>query len=343
VIRSLFAAIFVASAIVGTAEVRASSTIGVCVITVIAQSSITEVSQIGSWTTGLTHTAAPGSNRSLIFIAHVEQSEDINLISVTYGGQTMTNVIDRIVSSSNNTRAYVVAYILNEAGVAAATSSTFVPNWDVTPIVVAYASAFLEDVNQSALVGAMDSNSVTDTSGIVTLTTSSLSTNDGDMVILAGTCGNIGTYTENNGFTEAIEQAMDSTATGIVGYKSATGADETPSVTHDDTNRQVLIGLVVQTNLTYQLTGTITSGSLEVNDVNLIGLGVVTDTNGFYSVTVDYGWSGTVIPSKYGYTFDPNSRIYTSVTSDLTAEDYNALPADDFNDNRRGSMWRRSR
>ncbi|MFH1370904.1 MAG: hypothetical protein ABII09_06425 [Planctomycetota bacterium] len=65
--------------------------------------------------------------------------------------------------------------------------------------------------------------------------------------------------------------------------------------------------------------------------------------DGFESGTGGAGWSGTVTPAKSGYTFDPNSIIYTSVTSELTAEDYNALPADDFNDNRRSSMWRRSR
>lgn len=93
----------------------------------------------------------------------------------------------------------------------------------------------------------------------------------------------------------------------------------------------------------HTISGTITCGGLEVNDVNLMGLGVVTDINGFYTTTVDQGWSGMVTPAKSGYTFDPNSRAYTSVTSDLTAQDYNALPADNFNDNRRGSMWRHSR
>ncbi len=92
----------------------------------------------------------------------------------------------------------------------------------------------------------------------------------------------------------------------------------------------------------FTISGTITCAGSEVNDVNLIGLGVVTDSNGFYTASVDLGFSGTVTPAKYGYTFDPNSRVYSSVFADLTAEDYNALPADNFDDNRRGSMWRRS-
>ena len=100
---------------------------------------------------------------------------------------------------------------------------------------------------------------------------------------------------------------------------------------------------IVGTLPQYIISGTITCSGLEVNEVNLMGLGVVTDANGFYITTVDQSWGGTVMPAKSGYTFDPNGIIYTSVNSDLTAQDYNALPADDFNDNRRGSMWRRSR
>ena len=90
----------------------------------------------------------------------------------------------------------------------------------------------------------------------------------------------------------------------------------------------------------FTISGTITCVGSAVEDVNMTGLGVVTDVNGFYSATVADGWSGTVMPVKYGYTFDPNSRIYTSIDSDQPDQNYAALPADDFNDNRRGSMWR---
>jgi hypothetical protein len=40
-----------------------------------------------------------------------------------------------------------------------------------------------------------------------------------------------------------------------------------------------------------------------------------TDSNGYYSSTVSYGWSGTVTPSKSGYSFSPPSTTYSSVTS----------------------------
>lgn len=42
----------------------------------------------------------------------------------------------------------------------------------------------------------------------------------------------------------------------------------------------------------------------------------VTDANGYYQVTVDYGWSGTIEPNKIGHTFEPNGILYTNVTAD---------------------------
>jgi hypothetical protein len=51
-----------------------------------------------------------------------------------------------------------------------------------------------------------------------------------------------------------------------------------------------------------------------------------TDINGYYSDTVSYGWSGTVTPSKAGYTFDPTHRDYSNVTSDQANQDYTGTP-----------------
>jgi hypothetical protein len=50
-------------------------------------------------------------------------------------------------------------------------------------------------------------------------------------------------------------------------------------------------------------------------DANNDGGSDTTDANGYYELTVDYGWSGTVIPSKTGYTFEPNGTEYSNVTA----------------------------
>jgi M6 family metalloprotease-like protein len=51
---------------------------------------------------------------------------------------------------------------------------------------------------------------------------------------------------------------------------------------------------------------------------------VTANGSGDYSIAVPSGWSGTVTPSKDGYTFDPASRSYTNVLANLTAQNYTA-------------------
>ncbi len=205
-----------------------------------------DVGILGFWATGLTHTQEAGSKRALIFIAHEETtSGSVTLTSVTYGGQPMTKITEQsAVSTSGN---YVAAFILNEAQISAAENSTFVPTWSGTTTTTTYASVFLSTVNQINPVGAKNSASTT-TSGTNTIATPTLSTNDGDMVILGATCGNGGSYTVNNGFTEGTDQSISPATghTGVTGRKSATGKGEIPSVTHTGANRQALIGFVIQ-------------------------------------------------------------------------------------------------
>ncbi|MHC4739782.1 MAG: LamG-like jellyroll fold domain-containing protein, partial [Planctomycetota bacterium] len=201
-----------------------------------------DVEIIGSWLSGTSHTAESGTNRALIFTAHVEDNNaDMDLTSVTYGGQSMTKVVEQNVGSGY--RAYVVAYVLDEAGINAASGSDFVITWAEIPSrSPGFSSVFMQNVNQTSPIAATDGNGTESSS---TLATSALSTNDGDMVFVAGTCGNSGTYSVNNGFTEGIEISISS-ADAVAGYKAATGANETPSITHSNVNRQVVIGFVVQ-------------------------------------------------------------------------------------------------
>jgi len=100
---------------------------------------------------------------------------DYELGTVTYGGQTMTKVVDVIVGTSY--RAYAAAFYLDEAGIAAASGSSFVVTWsdypNRTPV---YSSVFLQGVDQVSPIGASDTNAST-SSG--TISTSPLATYDG--------------------------------------------------------------------------------------------------------------------------------------------------------------------
>jgi hypothetical protein len=78
-------------------------------------------------------------------------------------------------------------------------------------------------------------------------------------------------------------------------------------------------------NLTVPVTYSI-SGNAGTNNATISynGGSTNTDGTGAYAFTVASGWSGTVTPSKTGYTFDPASRSYTNVTINQTAQDYTA-------------------
>ena len=68
------------------------------------------------------------------------------------------------------------------------------------------------------------------------------------------------------------------------------------------------------------------SGSAGVEGVVMNGLpsNPTTGRNGIYSATVEYGWSGTVSPTKNGYTFEPAELSYSDLFSVQANQDYTA-------------------
>ena len=71
-----------------------------------------------------------------------------------------------------------------------------------------------------------------------------------------------------------------------------------------------------------------TTESDPVAGVTLTGLPgePVTNANGEYAATVDYGFIGTATPWKTGYLFQPANRTYINVTSNQLNQDYQATP-----------------
>ncbi|GAH50094.1 unnamed protein product, partial [marine sediment metagenome] len=200
----------------------------------------TDVEIIGSWTTGLSHTAESGSNRVLIFTAHHQdnQSAGSYLNSVTYGGQSMTEIQESEYTTGNY-HYYVTAWILDEAGIAAASNSDFVVAWsDGGPSNnPGYSSVFLQNVDQANPIGASD----TANCNCEILSTGALATSDGDMVMLTAFHGGNSASSTNyeclNGFTEALEfYNPPNSGEGLCGYKEATGVSETPSVDSQNNN-----------------------------------------------------------------------------------------------------------
>ncbi|MGD1041576.1 MAG: cellulase family glycosylhydrolase [Sedimentisphaerales bacterium] len=197
---------------------------------------------IGSWITGTTHAKESGYNRALVFVAHTKgtTSSTPSLTAVTYGGRSMTKIIDRSTGSSTS-RVYVAAFILNDANISAATSTTFTPTWTNQPPSITYSSVFLQNVNQTTLVGATASAGATSST---TVSTSALANSNGDMVLESAASSVAGTYTVTSGWTIDIDLSVTG-YDGMGGHKPATGASETPSITQSSGNHS-LIGFVVK-------------------------------------------------------------------------------------------------
>jgi hypothetical protein len=53
--------------------------------------------------------------------------------------------------------------------------------------------------------------------------------------------------------------------------------------------------------------------------------GTTTDTNGYYSLTVSNGYTGTHVPSRTGYTFSPTNRNYSNITTSQINQDFVVL------------------
>lgn len=72
--------------------------------------------------------------------------------------------------------------------------------------------------------------------------------------------------------------------------------------------------------MTFMISGTAGMDGVEMQ--GLPGPAVFTDENGYYSASIDYGWSGTVKPVKAGYTFVPATMNYTKITGERTNQNY---------------------
>jgi hypothetical protein len=78
--------------------------------------------------------------------------------------------------------------------------------------------------------------------------------------------------------------------------------------------------------ITYTISGNAWESGVTLSYIDGTPKTAISDGSGNYSLTVTYNWSGTVTPSKTGYTFNPASITYTNVLTDQTGQNYVALP-----------------
>ena len=227
--------------------------------------SVPDVSILDGFTTGATKTVSAGTNRLLVVGIHSEDSgTNVDVDTVTYGGQTLTEVYDEQVGGGFSNGMWV-GY-LNEAGIASAVSTTIAPTWNGgTPDeTVLYSSVVFENVDQDDPVPAFSANSGSSVSTIQPTTTIAVS--DGDYAAYFTVSGSGGeTHTAATGYTEGTEEDVNSVAANA--SKAITsGGTEQP--TADWTNTQNRLAIVALTISKYGA-GTMTSTPIDFDDGTL--------------------------------------------------------------------------
>ncbi len=201
------------------------------------------VTILDAWTTGLTHTVSAGSDRLLLFAVGYENASDPGVSAVSYGTQALSPIIGDVAGTTIVGR--VELWYLNDAGIAAASGSTFSVTWGGTaPVDPMYAAATYENVNQSTPISDSASNSTdTTTPNPITAT---VNVTDGDMAVAAAIAGNNGTYAWGGGWTEGTDQTSGATTTMSSAENAATASGtDTASATHSGPNRQAIVAAVL--------------------------------------------------------------------------------------------------
>ncbi|MBU0559165.1 MAG: peptidoglycan DD-metalloendopeptidase family protein [Bacteroidetes bacterium] len=128
----------------------------------------------------------------------------------------------------------------------------------------------------------------------------------------------------SGGGSYSLSPGQSRTVTVRFAPTSTTNRDGTLSITHNATNQPSPINVALSgtgTPSSYTISGYVrTSGGIGISAVVMSGLpgNPSTDANGYYTATVNYGWTGTVTPTLNNYSFSPPSTQYSGVSSNQT-------------------------
>lgn len=117
--------------------------------------------------------------------------------------------------------------------------------------------------------------------------------------------------------------------TGTVTPTKAGYAFQPETLSFADLTEDVTDAYFVGAAATVHVSGRITTAAgAGISGVTLRGLPgtVITNSTGYYSASVSYGFSGNVLPQHAAYVFEPSVRVYSALTTDQTLQDYIGAP-----------------
>ena len=194
--------------------------LGFCLGTQASHSAWGAVALEGAWSSGTTHIAGGSSNtqRILVFVANTLNWQQSDITAVSYGGQALTQRVE--VSVGTGTALRTEIWTLNEAGIQAASGSTFTVTYALsTPYGLNYYAATLSGVDQTNPITGTASTS--NASSVTSLSTSVTGSAAGFIVAgVVGATSNTASFSEP-GWSLGGSQS-NSGSTGGVGYISIT-------------------------------------------------------------------------------------------------------------------------
>jgi hypothetical protein len=156
----------------------------------------------------------------------------------------------------------------------------------------------------------LDTHVISGNAGIAGAT---LSYTDGGPQAVTADSGGAYTITVDYGWTGTVTPTK-------LGYTFTPASRTYPAITGDQTTGQSYTAALD----THVITGNAGVGGATLSYTDNGPQAVTADSGGAYSITVHYGWTGTVTPSKLGYTFSPTSKTYPAISTDQTAQNYTA-------------------
>ncbi|HRH39406.1 MAG TPA: hypothetical protein PK760_13730, partial [Flavobacteriales bacterium] len=227
-----------------------------------------DVALLDAWSTGLNRTVSSGINRCLL-VAYAQENgiDSRDITAMSYGGRAMTQVAERVSGVGGGFNARVEVWMLLEADIALAGSTSIVPTYgSYSPFEFcdAFSAAIFQNVDQLTAVTALLSGGDNGATNPQQLG-SALPTLAGGMAVNVVTGGNnttpaisdggTNTYTINSGYTEGTDlyfanttAAPTSGACIQTAHKAITAdGSEQPSCTFaGGANRWAMIGLTLQ-------------------------------------------------------------------------------------------------
>lgn len=283
------------------------------------------------------HSIGSGNDRMLVIgvAAEDDSAADLAISSVTYNGINMN-----LIENSGSTAGTAVLqktelYYLQEDGLPSAGTYNVVVTYSGNVGYKCGGAVSLENVEQQlpeAVAAGAAENANTISTNITTLA-------EGAWVVDVVGCGSQGSFSPTviGGMVERFDVQSGSSASA-----GGTKLVISPEQTNIGWNFSGSSSAIAHSLAAFAPTRPAISGYiLGPNDVPVEGVSVssadpnvasdTTDPNGYYEVSVPYGWSGSVEAAKTNCLFRPAQQTYSNVIAKKSGQDYDDITVYDLN------------